>query len=181
MKEGIKMEKEKKYYNYEDLMKFLGMDYKFKNYKDYPFNRELKDFTFMWPIIIIPRQGVEKIIQNKISDIEYHDILKEIVMLVQIPYILKGERQGIINQDVSLSFRYDKEYKYGDINKSLPEVCYFIERHATKTNNFYIFDNEYVFDFMSYFVIDNQWGIGATISSSQPTSKFDNDFIKIED
>ena len=33
-------------------------------------------------------------------------------------------------------------------------------------NDFYILDNEFIFDFMSYYVINNQWGLGAeTIST----------------
>jgi hypothetical protein len=173
------MNEEKKYYNHKEIMRFLGIDYKFKNTKDYPFHRNIEDITFMWPTVIIPRKGIEKVIQNKISDKEDIDILKEIVMLVQIPFI-HDNKVGTINTNVSLGFNYGKEYKYGDINKTLAEVCYFIERNGVKTNDFYIIQDDIVSEFMSYYVIDNQYGIGATKSVSSPNFKVDSDFNELD-
>ena len=64
---------------------------------------------------------------------------------------------------------YDKQFKYGDINKSIAEVCYFIEKHAKRLNDFYIIYPDYVHEFMSYFVINNQWGLGAEFIYNTPT------------
>ena len=74
---------------------------------------------------------------------------------------------GVINQDIQLTFRYDKEYKYGNITKSIYEVCFYILENATTTNDFYIITDEEVFTFFSHYIIPNQWGIGRmTVSIS---------------
>ena len=176
------MEKEEEYYNMRDIMKFLSIDWEFKreNQNEYPFNRKLEDMKFMWGYIVIPRYGIEKIIQNKISDKEYRDILHEITMLVNIPFSCKN-KLGVISVNVSLGFRYDKTYKYGDINKSIAEVCYAIEKYGTKTNDFYIIQGEWFQEFMSYFVINNQWGIGAMQVISAPEIRLDSNFNEIRE
>ena len=103
-------------------------------------------------------------------------------MLVHIPFYCKRTKNtGTIIVNVTVGFRYDKEYKYGDITKSLPEVCYAIERWGRKTNDFYIIDTDYMHEFMSYFVINNQWGIGAMKVISSPQVKVDDNFKEIRD
>ena len=174
---------EEKYYNMRDIMKFLSLDYEFQKEgtKNYPFNHQLEDLEFMWGYIVIPRYGIEKIVQNKISDKEYHNILDEIKMMINIPFKCK-EKIGVITRNVSLSFRYDKVYKYGDINKSIEEVCYAIEKYGTKTNDFYLITGDSYFqEFMSYFVINNQWGIGSMNVISSPTLKLNNSFNEIRE
>ncbi len=122
------MEENKKYYGFNDILDFLCFNHKFDTKDDYPFNRNPNDITFQWGQILIPKTGIREVVMNKISDIKDLPI-KEIVMEYQIPFILKdgkGYEFGIINQDISLSFRYDKQYKYGDINKSIYETCFYI-------------------------------------------------------
>lgn len=177
------MDKEEKYYDMRDIMRFLSIDWEFerKANKKFPFNNKLEDIKFMWGYVVIPRYGIEKIVQNKISDEEYRDILDKITMLVNIPFVCK-ERIGVITVNVSLSFRYDKTYKYGDINKSIAEVCYAIEKYGQKTNDFYIITGDTYFqEFMSYFVINNQWGIGATKVISSPEIRLDSNFREIKE
>ena len=122
--------------------------------------------------------GIEKLVQNKISGINEH-ILDKITMLVQIPFshLTKENtiKTGIIVRNVSLGFEYGKEYKYGEITKTIEEVCYAIIRNATVTNDFYIID-DYFYEFMSYFVIPNQWGLGATKVISRPQYKLNKNF-----
>ena len=112
-----------------------------ENNKEYPYNRNIEDIEFMYGYIVIPRYGIEKIVQNKISNIK-EEVLDEITMLVQIPFINEG-KIGVIAVNVSLSFRYDKQFKYGDINKSIAECCYFIEKHSKVMNDFYILYSDY--------------------------------------
>ena len=157
---------EVKYYNFEEVMKFLNFAYFLR--KEYPFNRnDLENVKCSWGMLLIPRKGIEEVIQNKISDKDTKNQLKEIVMMYQLPYEYKGD-VGIINKNISLTFRYDKVFKYGDINKSIAEVCYFIEKHAKRLNDFYIIYPDYVNEFMSYFVINNQWGLGAEFIYNTP-------------
>ena len=40
------------------------------------------------------------------------------------------------------------------------------------TNDFYILTDDSIFSFMSYYVIDNQWGIGRTTISHTPKEKY---------
>lgn len=174
------MEKEEKYYNMCDIMKFLNIDWEFERKEKYPFNRDLEDVKFMWGYITIPRFGIEKIIQNKISDKEYRDILQKITMMINIPFLCK-DSLGVITVNVSLGFRYDKTYKYGEVNKSIAEVCYAIEKYGTKTNDFYIIRDECFQEFMSYFVINNQCGIGAMTIISSPEIKVTNNFVEIRE
>lgn len=87
-------------------------------------------------------------VQNKISDIKEKPIT-EIKMMYQIPFTVDGrDGSGVINQNISLSFRYDKTYKYGDITKSIYECCFWILEHAIKTNDFYIISEGMVQDFL---------------------------------
>lgn len=173
---------EPKFYNIEEIMKFLSLDWEFQREgtKEYPFNRKLEDLKFMWGYIVIPRYGIEKIVQNKISDKEYRDILRKITMLINIPFSCEG-KVGAITKNVSLGFEYGKEYKYGEITKSIEEVCYAIIRNARVTNDFYIIDDTFFHEFMSYFVIPNQWGQGQLKVMSAPEVKFNNNFKEIRE
>lgn len=172
--------KELKYYNHEEIMKFLNFAYFLR--KEYPFNRnDLENIRCNWGMLLIPRKGIEKVIQNKISDKKDDNELKELVMMYQIPFEYKG-KVGIINKNISLTFRYDKEFKYGDINKSLAECCYYIEKHSKVMNDFYILYPDYLSEFMSYFVINNQCGLGAECVETSPMEnlKFLEEDIKMD-
>lgn len=159
------MEKEKKFYNFKEYIKFLNFEYFLR--KEYPFNRkDYKNIKCNWGMIIIPRKGIDETIQNKISNIEERP-LKEIVMLYQLPFEYEG-KVGIINKNISLTFRYDKEFKYGDINKSIEEVCYYIKEHSKRLNDFYIIYPDFIHEFLSYYVFDNQWGLGAEYIDNSP-------------
>lgn len=177
------MNEEYKFYNTAEILDFLGIKYNFESEvnREYPFNRKPSDFIFDWGYLIIPREGIEKEIQNKISSKkEYISKLKEIKMLYHIPFFEKKRNSlGTIIVNVSLSFRYDKEYKYGDINKSLPEVCYAIEKMGSKTSNFYIIDSDNIHYFMSNYVINNQWGIGVTKVVSSPEVNLNDNFKEV--
>lgn len=172
------------YYSTTKILDFLGIKYNFENNegKMYPFKDKPSDMLFSYGYITIARDGVEKIIQNKISDKDYNGILKEIKMLVHIPFYCKRTKNtGTIIVDVSVGFRYDKEYKYGDVNKTLPEVCYAIEKYGKKTNNFYIINEDNINYFMSNYVMNNQWGLGAMEVITSPQVKIDDEFNEIYD
>ena len=87
-----KKEEEFKFYSYNKILDFLGIKYDFQNEnnKDYPYNRNIEDIDFMYGYIVIPRYGIEKIVQNKISDIK-EEVLDKITMLVQLPFAHKGK------------------------------------------------------------------------------------------
>lgn len=170
------MSEEPKYQSFQDILKFLSFDYKFDTKDGYPFNRDPKNVIFAWGQLLIPRYGIREMVQNKISDIKECPI-NEIKMMYQIPFIVNNPKNpsdiglGVVNQNISLGFRYDKQYKYGDITKSIYEVCWAIIEHSVETNDFYII-KDYVQEFFSYFIIPNQWGIGATISGSMCKEKY---------
>lgn len=173
---------EQKYYNTIEILDFLGIKWNFESeeVREYPFRDKPSDIIFNCGYITIPRKGIEKIIQNKISDKEYRDILDEIKMLVHIPFYNKRTKNtGTIIVNVTVGFRYDKEYKYGDVTKTLPEICYTIEKWAKKTNDFYIINEDYMHEFMSYFVIPTQWGIGAMEIISSPQVEINDNFQEI--
>ncbi len=175
---------EYKYFNTVEILDFLGIKYDFENNegKQYPFKDKPSDIIFNYGYITIPREGIEKIIQNKISDKDYHGILKEIKMLVHIPFYCKRTKNtGTIIVNVTVGFAYDKQYKYGDITKSLPEVCYAIEKYGRKTNDFYIINDDNINYFMSNYVMENQWGIGAMEVVSSPKVEIDDNFKEIRD
>lgn len=71
-----------------------------------------------------------------------------------------------------MTFRYDKTYKYGDINKSIYEVCFYILENAERTNDFYILKDDNIFTFFSHYIIDNQWGIGKECVGSGCHEKY---------
>jgi len=173
-----------KFYNTVEILDFLGIKYDFENNegKQYPFKDKPSDIIFNYGYITIPRAGIEKIIQNKISDKDYHNILDEIKMLVHIPFYCKRTKNtGTIIVNVTVGFRYDKEYKYGDVNKSLPELCYAIEKYGRKTNDFYIINDNNINYFMSNYVMGTQWGIGAMEVVTSPQVIVDDNFKEIRD
>lgn len=172
-----------KFYNMVQILDFLGIKYNFENNeeKQYPFKDKPSDIIFNYGYITIPREGIEKIIQNKISDKDYNGIIEEIKMLVHIPFYCKRTKNtGTIIVNVTVGFRYDKEYKYGDVKKSLPELCYAIEKYGRKINDFYIIEDEFNY-FMSNFVMDTRWGIGAMQVVTSPQIKIDDNFKEIRD
>ena len=174
---------EYKYYNTVEILDFLGIKYNFENNegRQYPFKDKPSDIIFNNGYITIPREGIEKIIQNKISDEDYNGILEEIKMLVHIPFYCKRTKNvGTIIVNVTVGFRYDKEYKYGDVKKSLPELCYAIEKYGRKTNDFYIIYDEFNY-FMSNYVMGTQWGIGAMKVVSTSQIEIDDNFKEIRD
>lgn len=165
---------EKKIYSFKEILEFLGYDYEFEKHKVYPFNRGRKNVTFSWGQILIPRTGIREVVQNKISDIKELP-LKEINMVCQIPFKVEnkvGTDFGMINHNISLTFRYDKEWKYGDVNKSIYETCFCILEQAAKLNDFFIIGSDYFHEFFSYYIIDNQYGLGAMTICSSPSEKY---------
>lgn len=153
------MSREEKYYNFQSILKFLGFDCEFIRSEEYPFTKGKENVYFSWGHIIIPKYGIWEMVKNKISDIKEEPI-SEINMIYNIPFY-EDAKCGVISKNISLTFRYDKEYKYGDINKSIYEVCFWILEHSIRTNDFYIITDEMIQEFMSYFVINNQWGLGS--------------------
>lgn len=175
------------YMSFQDILNFLGFSYKFnlRNGYGYPFNQDPKNVIFSYGQILIPKKGIRQMVQNKISDIA-ETPLKEITMMYQIPFVVVDNREkktfdryksGVINQDITLEFRYDKQYKYGDITKSIYEVCYYITEHATETNEFFILQYEFINDFFSYYIIPNQWGIGSIVGNAGPQERFYGEVI----
>ena len=172
----------KKYYSFQDILKWLNFDYEFKNHEkgNYPFNRDPKDVRFGWGQIIIPKEGIRQVVQNKVSDIEELPI-QSIKMDYAIPFMVTKKNDfglGVIHQDIKLSFRYDKEWKYGDITKSIYEVCFWILMNAKETNNFFIIEDDAVQGFMSECVINNQWGIGSMHANGCVTETLELDTPK---
>lgn len=163
------MDKELKYYSFQDILKFLSFDHEFER-KDrkYPFNKGREKVEFSWGQVIIPKNGIREMVQNKISDIKEQP-LSEIKMIYSIPFRVDDGSFGSIYKDIRLTFRYDKQFKYGDITKSIYEVCFWILDKAVETNDFYIITNDTIQEFMSYCVCCNQWGLGSLVIGSSPT------------
>lgn len=157
-KEEIVLE-DKKFYNFEDTMRGLNFAYFLRN--EYPFCRgDLENIKAGWGMIIVPRKGIEETIEVALSGKDKPSPLSELVMMYQLPFEYNGGL-GMISKNISLSFRYDKEFKYGEINKNIAECCYAIQKWGRRTNDFYIIEGDYLFDFMSYYVFDNQYGFGC--------------------
>ena len=174
---------EQRYYSTKEVLDFLGIRREFENGKQFPFWIKDKDILLNMPTIIIPREGIEKTILSGLRDCNIEGRLYEIKMIIEIPYFIKNRNEGdfgIIHKNVSLTFRGDKTWKYGDINRNIYEVCYTIQKYGTATNDFYIINNEFANDFMSYCVINNQWGLGSTTVSSTLTETYIKGENKIE-
>lgn len=179
------MEEEYKFYDTAKILDFLGIKYDFedKDNKKYPFSEKLGDIIFNWGYITVERKSIEKEIQNKIfSNGEYRSDLEEIKMLYHIPFYNKRtENTGTIIVNLSLTFRYDKTYKYGDINKSLPEVCYAIQQYGIKTNDFFVIGEDNIHYFISNYIMNNQYGIGSTIIETSPKVQLDDNFKEVKE
>lgn len=96
-------------------------------------------------------------------------------MLYQIPFKVDDKDSsdiGVINKNISLTFHYDKEWKYGDINKNIYETCFYILEYSEESNDFFIITDKFIQDFFSYYIVDNQWGLGAMYVSSPCVAKF---------
>lgn len=165
------MEKIEEWKNTAKILDFLGIRYQFEKEgkKEYPFWKGIENVQFFTPYITIPQRGIEQVVLNKLSDKQdlekRKNEIEKIEMLVHIPYLIKNEEQvSNLVVNLSLGFRYDKEWKYGDIRKNKAEVCYAIMKYGKRTNDFYLIDNENFHSFMSYYVMNNQWGIGAMIN-----------------
>lgn len=168
------------------ILDFLGVRYEFerKGEKKYPFCKGIESIQFFTPYITIPQKGIEQVVLNKLSDVDdieqRRNEIKEIEMLVHIPYLVKEENNVsnlVIN--VSLSFCYDKTYKYGDITRNKAEVCYAIMKYAKRTNDFYVIHSEEFNNFMSYYVINNQWGIGTMMNIENIRENINKNFEQI--
>ena len=169
------------YKSFQDILNFLGFTFNFEHKpRNYPFTEDPNDVIFSWGQILIPKFGIRQMVQNKISDIKDAPI-SEIKMVYQIPFVVVDTKEkrtfdkynsGVVNQNIGLEFRYDKTYKYGDITKSIYEVCYYITEHATETNDFFIIPYEFVTDFFSYYIIPNQWGIGSLVCNAGPQERY---------
>ena len=155
---------------YDEERNFIAV-YEFeKENPQYPFNRGRDNVVFSWGQVLIPKYGIMEMVQNKISEIGDRPIT-EIKMMYQIPFFT-NEGVGLINQDISLGFRYDKQFKYGNITKSIYECCFWILEHATRTNDFYVIKDDLVQEFFSYYVIDNQYGLGPMVICSSCNEKY---------
>lgn len=168
---------ELKYYSFQDILEFIGFDWAFNEdnkHREYPFHRGKENVTFSWGQILIPKTGIAEIVQNKISDIKDKPI-HSVKMMYQIPFTEnETDKAGMINQNIKLEWRYDKQYKYGDITSSIYEVCYWILMHARTTNDFYIISDDMVQEFFSTCVIPNQWGLGCMDITSTCCERFGN-------
>ena len=162
------------YMSSQDILNFIGFGYKFDTCHEYPFNRDPKNVIFSFGQILIPKYGIREMVQNKIRDIKDTPI-NSIRMMYQIPFTVVDHsekrtfdkyKSGVVNQNIELTFRYDKEYKYGEITTSIYEVCYWITEHAVETNDFFIIPFDFVIDFFSAYIVPNQWGLGSTVCNS---------------
>lgn len=163
--------KEEKYYNFKEILEFIGLDYEFEKANNvYPFNRKKDEIMFSWGQILIPKYGIKEMVQNKISD-NTECPISELHMMYQVPFKFDDD-VGLINKNISLTFRYDKAYKYGEVTKSIYECCFWILENAIKTNDFYIIKGDLIQQFFSYYIINNQWGLGRLTVTSPPCEKF---------
>ena len=162
------------YYNINDIFNILGITREFeRKCPDFPFNYGADKVKFGWGDILIPRKGIRETILNKLKDESTY--LKEINMIYCIPFIVsdyghkKGElKAGCLYKNIGITFDYGHQWKYGDIEKSIYETCFYIHEYGTVTNDFYIIQNDNVQEFLSYYVINNQYGIGALRVGSAP-------------
>ena len=169
---------EKKYYSFNDILKFIGIPFDFEDKREYPFTKGIDNVVFSWGQILIPKKGIKETVECRLSDKEAVPPLKEISMMYQLPFKVIDKQVtdiGIINQNISLSFRYDKEWKYGEINKNIYEVCFFILENSYKSNDFYIITGDMIQYFFSNYIINNQWGLGCKYITSPPAYKFETD------
>lgn len=164
------MSKEVKYYNFEEILKKLNLYHDFNNKHEYlpqVFNHKIEEFDFSWGEIIIPKKGIRETVMNALSK-NTEKILDELKFLWIIPYkldkispIINQEisTYGNIYQNISLTFRYDKTWKWGEITNSIEECCFFILEYAKDIGDFYIITGkDNVQDFINQVIIPNQYG-----------------------
>lgn len=157
---------------FQDILSLLSFDYQFDRPNAvYPFSRGRENVTFSWGQILIPNYGIMETVQNKVSDIEDLPI-ERLTMMYQIPFIVEG-KPGIINKNISLSFEYDKQWKYGDINTSIFECCFWILEYAVRTNDFFIIKEDMVLEFFKYCIVNNQYGLGSLDVCSTVCEKYE--------
>ena len=102
--------KEIRYYSFKEILEFLGFKRRFEDKnKKYPFNRGKENVAFSWGQVLIPKYGIREMVENKISNIDDAP-LEEIKMMYQIPFSTDNGI-GVINKNISLSFRYDKQMR----------------------------------------------------------------------
>lgn len=170
------MNKEPIYRTEKKMFEALGLKRQFesKHFNNYPFNFNIEDFEFQWASVLIPRGDIEKILWRKTRDENYNDLNTDIKMVAQIPFLRGNAHFGIINVNLSLSFRYDKQFKYGDVTKTLAETCLFILKNSKKSNDFFMLESDVASEFLNYYVLNSQYGLGAITATSAPSYSFDN-------
>lgn len=165
---------ESRYYNINEIFDFLGITREFESKCPvFPFNYGVDKVKFGWGNIVIPKEGIRTTIINKLKDI--HLCINEINMMYCIPFIVtnygrkEGElKTGCLYKNISITFDYAHQWKYGDIEKSIYETCFYIYECGTATNDFYLIQNACVQEFLSYYVINNQYGLGSLRIGSEP-------------
>ena len=93
---------------------------------------ETKNCEFVNPLIEYARGDIEKILWATCKGDTLNDLQSDIKLLAQVPFLTSNNHFGIVSVNLSLTFRYDKEFKYGDVNKSLAETCLYINQNANK-------------------------------------------------
>lgn len=164
------MSKEVKYYGFEEILKKLNLYHDFNNKHEYlphVFNHKIEEFDFSWGEIIIPKKGIRETVMNALSK-NTEKILDELKFLWIIPYkldkispITKQEisTYGNIYHNISLTFQYDKTWKWGEITNTIEECCFFILEYAKDIGDFYIITGkDNVQDFINQVIIPNQYG-----------------------
>ena len=152
------MSKEVKYYDFVEILKKLNLYHEFNNKHEYlpqVFNHKIEEFDFSWGEIIIPKKGIRETVTNVLSISKKTEILlDELKFLWIIPYKLdkvspitngKISTYGNIYQNISLTFRYDKIWKWGEITNSIEECCFFILEYAKDVGDFYVITGKTMF------------------------------------
>lgn len=166
------MSKEVKYYDFVEILKKLKLYHVFNNKHEYlphVFDHKIEEFDFSWGEIIIPKKGIRETVENVLSISKKTEILlDELKFLWIIPYKLdkvspitngKISTYGNIYQNISLTFRYDKTWKWGEITNSIEQCCFFILEYAKDVGDFYVITGaDNVQDFINQVIIPNQYG-----------------------
>jgi len=166
--------KEEMYRSSEKLIEELGIVRRFESdsLKEYPFNWNINLFEFQWASVMIPRGDIERIVWRACRGENFEGLNTDLKMLVQVPFLKEKDSFGIIHTNVSLTFRYDKQYKYGDVTKTLAETCFHIIQNSKKTNDYYILEADLASGFLNYYVLNSQHGLGAITATSAPVVRF---------
>ena len=120
-----------KFYNMVQILDFLGIKYDFENNegKQYPFKDKPSDIIFNYGYITIPREGIEKIIQNKISDKDYNGIIEEIKMHPEKYYMKKEEDLSKVKERI-LNAKHLTDEQKAQIIKILDSFKEVVENKA---------------------------------------------------